>query len=138
MESEGDIVIVVDSLIDESQISGTPDYAYCNKADDRSMFMQDVKLRYVSEKKNTASGEPSGRWNGMIKVKGEGSTWIKNAMHELKQRENFDQLTIPDLLNFLTEQGKKIHVHYISGHWLDVNSINDINKANDFTAGQSG
>ena len=36
----------------------------------------------------------------------------------------------------VVEQGKTVHVHYINGHWLDVNSLDDIDRASDFTYGQ--
>ena len=56
-------------------------------------------------------------------------------MLALQDQNNFQTLTIPDLLNHLVEQGKIIHVHYIHGHWLDVNYLDDIDRAVDFTHG---
>ena len=135
LDSEGEIVIVVDSLIDEAEISGTPDYAYCSHPDDRSMFMQDVALRHVSEKKAPDLGDPSGRWTGMMKVKARGRKWLEDALEALKKQADFNQLTLPDLLNYLARQGKTVNVHYINGHWLDVNSVNDIDRAGDFASG---
>ena len=135
LDSEGEIVIVVDSLIDEAEISGTPDYAYCSHPDDRSMFMQDVALRHVSEEKAPDLGDPSGRWTGMMKVKARGRKWLEDALEALKKQADFNQLTLPDLLNYLARQGKTVNVHYINGHWLDVNSVNDIDRAGDFASG---
>ena len=135
LDSEGEIVIVVDSLIDEAEISGTPDYAYCSHPDDRSMFMQDVALRHVSEEKAPDLGNPSGRWTGMMKAKARGRKWLEDALEALKKQADFNQLTLPDLLNYLARQGKTVNVHYINGHWLDVNSVNDIDRAGDFASG---
>ena len=69
----------------------------------------------------------------MMHVRKEGRNWIEEAIRELKSSPNFKKLTLPDLLNYIIEQGKIINVHYISGHWLDVNSIDDIDRAGDFT-----
>ncbi|MFT7458916.1 MAG: phosphoenolpyruvate phosphomutase [Planctomycetota bacterium] len=136
LQSEGDLVIVVDSKLETSHISGAPDYSYCSKEDDRSLLKQEVFLKHVSEVKESSHGEPSGRWIGMLKVNPTGRIWLHEALEELNTHEDFNSLTMPDLLNYLVEQGKEIHVHYINGHWLDVNSLDDIDRASDFTHGQ--
>lgn len=133
MEANGSIVIVVDSANVQNYVSGSPDYAYCNQPDDRSLFRQDIELLQITETVKGELGQPSGRWIGMMHIKGEGYTWFKSALEELKQKDDFAKLTIPDLLNYLVKQGYPVKVHYINGHWLDVNSIEDINRAGDFT-----
>ncbi len=132
LDNPGEIVIVVDSALEKSSISGSPDYAYCSKPDDRSMFDQDIDLRHISEKEACDLGTPSGRWIGMLRVQGDGLQWLNQALEELQQRDDFSRMTIPDLLNHLVEQGHPVKVHYINGHWLDVNSIEDIDRAGDF------
>ena len=133
LERDGEIVIVVDSLLDEMEITGTPDYVWCDRDDDRSMFMQDVRLQRVSEKK-IPEDPPSGRWTGMMRVRTRGRIWLEEALDELENLPDFDQLTLPNLLNHLIRQGRTVTVHYINGHWLDVNSVNDIDRAGDFTS----
>lgn len=133
LERDGEIVIVVDSLLNEVEITGTPDYVWCDRPDDRSMFMQDVKLQRVSEEK-LPDDPPSGRWTGMMRIRSQGRLWLEQALDELESRDGFDQLTLPDLLNHLTQSGRSVTVHYIIGHWLDVNSVNDIDRAGDFTS----
>jgi phosphoenolpyruvate phosphomutase len=133
IETDGEIVIIVDSALDNPNISGSPDYAYCSKDDDRSPFMQDVTLTQVSSANNENNKKPSGYWIGMMRVRKQGREWIDAALDELKTESNFNELTLPDLLNHLINQGKPINVHYIDGHWLDVNSLDDIDRAGDFT-----
>ncbi len=133
LERDGEIVIVVDSLLDEIGITGTPDYVWCDRPDDRSLFMQDVRLQRVSEKK-TPDDPPYGRWTGMMRVRSQGRAWLDQALDELSTRPGYEQLTLPDLLNELTRKGRPVTVHYINGHWLDVNSVNDIDRAGDFTS----
>jgi phosphoenolpyruvate phosphomutase len=136
LNSEGALVVVVDSMLETAHISGAPDYVYCTQADDRSLFKPEVFIKHVSEQKNNKLGEPNGRWIGMLKVNSTGREWIEQALTELQGSENFNSLTMPDLLNHLVQQGKEIHVHYINGHWLDVNSLDDIDRASDFAHGQ--
>ncbi len=133
LESEGDIVVVVDSALDNPNISGAPDFAYCSKADDRSPFMLNVTLNHICSSKKFKNKKPSGYWIGMMRIRKKGRTWIEKAIKELSKRDDFDSLTLPDLLNYLIEEGKPINVHYIDGHWLDVNSLDDIDRAGDFT-----
>ena len=133
LDHPGEITIVVDSAPDNELISGSPDYAYCSKGDDRSMFSQDIDLHHISEEKADDFGKPSGRWIGMMHVKGEGLEWLNSALNDVRQKDNFSDLTLPDLLNHLVAQGHPVKVHYVHGHWLDVNSIEDIDRAGEFT-----
>ena len=133
IDIDGEIVIIVDSALDNPHMSGSPDYAYCSKDDDRSPFMQDVTLTQVSSSSNEDNKQPSGFWIGMMRVRKEGRKWIEAAIDELKSSTDYEKFTLPDLLNHLIQQGKPINVHYIDGHWLDVNSLDDIDRAGDFT-----
>ena len=132
LERDGEIVIVVDSLTDVTE-TGSRDYVWCDRPDDRSIFMQDVRLQRMSGETIPGADQPSGRWTGMMRVRTQGRLWLEQALDELENQAGFDQLTLPDLLNHLTRQGRAIIVHYINGHWLDVNSVNDIDRAGDFT-----
>ena len=38
-----------------------------------------------------------------------------------------------DLINALLQAGQEIQVHYIHGHWLDVNRLEDIERADAFS-----
>jgi len=133
LEVNGEIVIIVDSASENPNITGSPDVAFCNNSDDRSPFMQNIILKELSSKNKINDATPSGHWIGMMRVRQEGRKWIETAIEELQSSSNFNELTIPDLLNHIIAKGKTVNVHYINGHWLDVNSINDIGAAGDFT-----
>jgi phosphoenolpyruvate phosphomutase len=135
LDHDGDIVVVVDSSLQTTHISGSPDYAYCSRADDRSIFNQDIELTRVCESADPQYGDPSGRWIGMLKVRNQGRQWLEQALASLIQRPDFQRLAMPDLLNYLVDNGKKIQVLYIHGHWLDINVLDDIGRASDFTLG---
>lgn len=136
LDSDGDFVVVVDSVLQGVHISGSPDYAYCSQPDNRSLFRQEILLQHISDKEKPEMGEPSGRWIGMMMVRNEARTWLEASINALAKSDYFNRLTIPDLLNYLVGQGKQIHVHYINGHWLDVNTVDDIDRAGDFTHGR--
>ncbi|MEX2517246.1 MAG: phosphoenolpyruvate mutase [Gammaproteobacteria bacterium] len=136
LDRDGEIVVVVDSQVDADYISGSTDYAYCSRADDRGIFSDDVYLKHIAETADSQYGEPSGRWIGMLQVRGAGMDWLHDAMNTLAGQTGFEKFGLPDLLNHLIDQGHPIHVHYINGHWLDVNTLEDIDRASDFTHGQ--
>jgi phosphoenolpyruvate phosphomutase len=133
LDTPGEIVIVVDSTLESIHISGSPDYVYCSKPDDSGMFSQDIDLLHIPENWTSEKGTPSGRWIGMLRIQGKGLEWLNIALTELQKHDNFSKMTIPDLLNYLVETGHPVKVHYIHGHWLDVNTIEDIDRAGDFT-----
>ena len=130
------LVVVVDSALATTPISGTPDYADCSRPDDRALLGQDVKLLRISNERRDLQGQPCGRWIGMLRVQGEGRQWFSQALDELKARRDFNTLGLPDLLNHLMALGKPVHVLYIHGHWLDVNSLDDLDRAGEFAHGQ--
>jgi len=135
LDHDGDIVVVVDSSLQNAHISGSPDYAYCSRADDRSIFDQTIELIRVCDHEEPAYGAPSGRWIGMLKVRNQGRKWLEEALAVLKQRPDFARLTVPDLLNYLVDNGKNVNVMYIHGHWLDINVLDDVGRASDFMLG---
>lgn len=136
LESDHPITLVVDSLIEASHISGSPDYAYCSSADDRAMLGQDIDLIKINNKVD-GSEQPQGRWIGMLRITGEGRKWFEKVLDQLQKRndpdQKFDQLGMPDLLNELVTQNYPIKVFYINGHWLDINTLDDLDRATDFT-----
>ena len=133
LESEGELVVVVDSAVANVNYSGSPDYAYCSEPEDRTRFKQEVYLQRVSENQNELSTSPSGRWVGLLRVRGQGRQWIEEAITAMQSDGNFKQMTLVDLLNRLIAQERPIKVQYINGHWLDINALADLERASDFT-----
>jgi len=129
LESPGEIVTVVDSATNSRSVSGSPDYAYCSTPDDFSLFGQNVDLLHVSKATQTARGQANGRWIGMLRLRSQGRQWLDEALQELQTRPDFNRMGMPELCNYLIEQGKPIKVLYIRGHWLDVNSLDDLDLA---------
>jgi phosphoenolpyruvate phosphomutase len=78
---------------------------------------------------------PDGRWIGMLRARGEGAAWLLGALAELEARPDFARLGMPELLNHLVERGRAVAVQYVHGHWLDVNDLDDLERANAFAHG---
>jgi len=138
LDTPGGIVVTVDSQLTGAGISGSSDYAYCSRPDDRALFREDVRLVHMTSQPDSARGRPSGRWIGMMLARGPGVQSLREALADLRQRPDFDRLGLPDLLNDLIENNQPVHVHYINGHWLDVNTLDDLDRAGHFTQGSRG
>ena len=129
LDCPGEIVAVVDSAIQNHSLSGSPDYAYCSAPDELSLFEQDVNLLEITKTTDHSEKKANGRWIGLLRFRSQGRQWLEDALCQLQTRDNFNTLTLTDLCNYLIKQGKPIKVLYIRGHWLDVNSLDDLDLA---------
>jgi phosphoenolpyruvate phosphomutase len=135
LESPAEVVAVVDSALPAEDSRDYHDLAYCSSADDRALFRQDVDLLEVDYQPRPGRGRPSGRFIGMLRVHGRGGSWLCEALDRLQGHPDFDTLSIPDLLNEMVAARRPVKVLYVHGHWLDVNSLEDLSRASDFTHG---
>ena len=132
LESDREMTIVVDSQSKSDQGSGVPDLAYCSAPDDRTLWGQDILLEHLSTDNTLNEKLADGRWIGMLRVKGIGRKWLTDALKKLKGKQNFNELSLRHLINQILSDGNPIRVIYIHGHWIDVNSITDLDKASAF------
>nr|MDQ2696762.1 phosphoenolpyruvate mutase [Pseudomonadota bacterium] len=135
LDAPGDIVAVVDSALPAADSPDYRDLAFCSAADDRALFRQDVNLLRVAPGGDPDCGRPDGRWLGMLRVRGVGRTQLLAALDGLAAQPDFAVLGMPELLNRLIGDGAAVKVHYIHGHWLDVNRLEDLSRAGDFAHG---
>ena len=120
LEYSGEAVAVVDSLTTTGPDS---DFAVCDVSDDRSYFGPAVRLHSMV----TSEVENHGRWIGVLRL---GGAALERAHQILEQLQDG---SMSDLLNALLQDGQEVQVHYIHGHWLDVNRLEDIERADAFS-----
>jgi phosphoenolpyruvate phosphomutase len=130
------LLAVVDSSPLDQAKGNTNDLAYCSAPDDRAMYQQKASLQKVSSDSKWQSRCPDGRWIGLLRVRGEGKQQLLQALETLKQDLNFEQMGLPDLINQLIADQHAPQVQYISGHWMDINNLEDLQRAGDFAQGQ--
>ena len=131
IDAEGDLVVVVDS----GHAGDGRDLAYCDAGDDRAFYRQKVRLEQVSDRPDWSGRQASGRWIGMLRCRGQGTLALRAALDDLRGRDDFDRLGLPDLLNHLVEAGQPVHVVYVNGRWLDLNNLHDLQRAGVFAQG---
>jgi phosphoenolpyruvate phosphomutase len=134
LASPAELTVVVDSAPHGGRVSGSPDYAYCSRPDDLALWPSAVTLERLSTERVLDGRAADGRWLGMVRAQGAGVGWLREALAELQARPGFEALAMRDLLNHLIDQGREIAVTYITGRWLDVNSLRDLERADSFAA----
>lgn len=131
IENDAAITIVVDSGVSRAP-NETGDFAFCSEPDDRAMWGQAVTLKQLTRTLDHAGNHANGRWIGMVRIRNEGRRWFEDTLNALQARPDFARLGMPDLLNSLVQNSKPVHVWYVHGHWLDVNSVKDLEPARSF------
>ncbi len=135
LEAAGDIVVVVDSQpATDGEVLRDP--AWCSAPDDRSLFAQRVTLTHVGTT-DAPDSTSCGRWIGLMRARGEGRVHIAAAIDTLKAAGRYETAGVPDLLNTLIAANVRVDVVYITGHWLDVNDLDDLRAAGDFAHGET-
>jgi phosphoenolpyruvate phosphomutase len=137
MDWEAELLVVVDSSpLDQAQ-GNKNDLAYCSAPDDRAMYQQKVTLERISSDAGWSGRRPDGRWIGMLRARGPGRQYLLEAVRQLQAGADFSRLDVPDLVNRLIVNGHAPQVQYVTGHWMDINNLEDLQRAGDFAHGQA-
>jgi phosphoenolpyruvate phosphomutase len=138
MDWDAELLVAVDSSPLDQAEGNINDLAWCSHPDDRAMYQQKVVLRNVDGNRGAADKTPDGRWIGMLRISGRGREKLLAALGKLRDEPNFNELGVPDLINRLIEDGHAPQVQYISGHWMDINNLQDLQRAGEFAHNQRG
>jgi phosphoenolpyruvate phosphomutase len=131
LADSGDITIAVDAAwqqrrrVDDNIDYITATHAYSLSYTDEEPLLTDIGSRLPLD---TVHGE----WIGLVKTSAKGTTVIRAALEVLQQRKDFRQLRFDDLFRYLLAGRQAIRVLYITGHWLDVDNLEDLAAANAF------
>jgi len=137
LDWEAELLVVVDSSPLDQAPGNKNDLAYCSAADDRAMYQQKVSLERISSDLGWRGRRPDGRWIGMLRARGEGQRYLLQALEQLRADPAFGRMAVPDLVNRLVEMGHAPQVQYITGHWMDINNLEDLQRAGEFAHGQA-
>jgi phosphoenolpyruvate phosphomutase len=122
---DNNITIVVDTNV-SSEITHC-DFVIADMKYSKDMFFDTAKL--IKFSCNHTSTDVSGEFIGLFKVNEKGAEILKNTIKELSLSKDFKKMRIPDLFNEILEK-TEISIKYISGDWIDVNTITSLQSAN--------
>ena len=81
---------------------------------------------------NLPKAQINGEWIGLVKTSARGTARLKAALDELARRPDFRKLRLDDLFRHLLAQDAVIKVHFVTGHWLDVDNAETLVEAQSF------
>jgi phosphoenolpyruvate phosphomutase len=124
-EADDDIVVVVDSNWQDSRNRGrNADFVVCSEEHSRKSFYNTVTVKSF----RPAQGEAvHGEWTGIVKFSKKGAGIVRDKLTALAaEPQTLASLKMPDLLQRLVQDGHAVRVIYTTGHWLDVDSVEDV------------
>ena len=129
---DGDVVVAVDALDSPVRArSRVRDLAAAERKFSGD-YLDDAPncLRTVSH--DVAPAERCGEWIGLARFTERGAGWLRE---ELALLEAEGKLATADMPLVLTRLAAKypVLVHYVTGHWMDVDTLEDLSNARNFT-----
>ncbi|MCS6291961.1 MAG: phosphoenolpyruvate mutase [Nitrospira sp.] len=126
-----DCVIFLDSnWREQTSYARLGGFAECTVPNSRRAFNAKVYLKQLgNEIPETAI---HGVWMGFLKVSPTAATLITTIITELLAQPGNRKATIPRLIQELLTRRQPIRVLYTVGHWLDINSLEDVVQAGEF------
>jgi phosphoenolpyruvate phosphomutase len=130
-ESDDEISIVVDTEWRDSVNRGrAADYVTCTQPHSRRNFYQPVFLERAAE--DLAEDRIHGEWMGFLRVSVPALPRFRAEVTAMAQVPGNRQAKLYHLLTHLVDQGEKVRALYTTGHWLDVDSLEDVVAAGSF------
>jgi phosphoenolpyruvate phosphomutase len=130
-EAEDDFVIAADAnWLESVNKDRDADYVSCSMPNSRHAFYSEVVLEEIGH--DLDQDRIHGEWMGLLKVSKEAAPRFKEMVAAICSGPEGKSATVPTLLSELIRSGEKVRVLYSTGHWLDVDSLDDILAAGSF------
>jgi phosphoenolpyruvate phosphomutase len=131
-EPEDDFVLAVDTDWQESVNRGrAADYVSCSEPYSRSAFNSRVLLADAGEE--LAESAVHGEWTGIMRVAAAGMPRFRALVNAMADDPANRKAKLHHVLAALTANKEDVRVVYTTGHWLDVDSVDDVVAAGNFT-----
>jgi phosphoenolpyruvate phosphomutase len=126
LEDGEEFAIMVDTNWRESvNRCRAADYVTCSSPYSRRCQTRDVWLRDIAA--DIPEPRIHGEWMGFLRCRGGGVELVQTAVAAALARTR--QATMQSLFRELLARDRRIHVIYTTGHWLDIDSVEDVATA---------
>ncbi len=130
-ECDDDFVIAVDTNWQESVNRGrATDYVSCSQPHSRRAFNSRILLTAAGE--DLEEDQVNGEWMGVMRVAAEAVPAFRQQVEQLAADPANRTAKLHHLLNTIAAKGGDVRVIYTTGHWLDVDSVEDVVAAGSF------
>ncbi len=135
---QADIVIAVDALSQNATGAGSRhlanprDLVIADKPFSAS-YLDDGAARLIGIGDGPdLEGGAGGEWIGLIRLSAQGAVLVREELARMQAEGVAASADLPALLSRLRAR-HTVAVHYITGHWLDVDTITDLAEARNFS-----
>jgi phosphoenolpyruvate phosphomutase len=132
LAAEGDIIVAVDALGPPAGAAATPRDLVAAERPFSGNYLDDAPIRLLAISQALADGERSGEWIGLARFTAQGAAWLREELALLEAEGMLEAAQMPLLLTRLAAK-HPVMVHYVTGHWLDVDTLEDLSNARNFT-----
>ncbi|MEQ1801283.1 MAG: phosphoenolpyruvate mutase [Gammaproteobacteria bacterium] len=130
-ESDDEFAIVVDTEWRDSVNRGrAADYVTCTQPYSRRTFYQPSFLEGAAE--DLPEDRIHGEWMGFLRVSSSALPRFRAVVADLAADPANRLAKLHQLLSHLAGKGERVRVLYTTGHWLDVDSLEDVVAAGSF------
>jgi phosphoenolpyruvate phosphomutase len=130
-DSDDDLTIVVDTEWRESvNRRRAADYVSCTQPHSRRAFYQPSYLERAAE--DLPEDRIHGEWMGFLRVTAPALPRFRLEVARMAADPAHRLAKLHHLLTRLVGQGERVRVLYTTGHWLDVDSLDDVVAAGNF------
>ena len=129
-ESDDCVMFVDSNWREQTSYARLGGFAECTVPNSRRAFNAKVYLKQLGN--TIPEAATHGVWMGFLKVSPGAATLITNIITELLAQPGNRKAGIPQLLQELLKRQQPIRVLYTVGHWLDINSLEDVVQAGIF------
>ena len=132
LETPGDIVVTVDALGNRVNSGSVPrDLAVADRPFSGN-YLDDRQVSLLSMSQVPPAGAPAGEWIGLARFSSDGAAWLRAELALLRSEGLLETADLPLLFTRLAAKHPVV-VHYITAHWLDVDTVTDLADARNFT-----
>jgi len=131
LQAKDDFVIFVDSDWQEkTSYTRLGGFAECTAPNSRKSFNAQIYLKQLGTA--IPPDRIHGVWMGFFKVSAHGVTQLQEVLSELLVNPAHRKAGMATLFQELLRKNYPIRVLYTVGHWLDINSLDDVVQAGSF------
>ena len=133
LASRADVVLAVDAL--NLRPANDPGASHDFVVADRAYsgdYLDDAPahLRSMTTEALATPGV-AGEWMGLARLSSTGALWVREEIELLKAEGLFETADMPLLFTRLAAK-HPVRIKYFTGHWMDVDNLNDLADARDF------
>jgi phosphoenolpyruvate phosphomutase len=132
LASEGDIVVAVDALGAGAAARATPRDLVAAERPFSGNYLDDAPVRLGVVSPDLPTAQITGEWIGLARFTAQGAGWLRQELDLIEAEGLLETADMPMLLTRLAAK-HPVFVHYVTGHWLDVDTLEDLSNARNFT-----